>query len=434
MSEQSGGPASPDAAPSSNPGHENKRDRRNRNNNRNNNPRITTFIGDPSIEFLKGYVYDVGPKSKDQFSTTTERIGQYIQGNGSFKKGGGDFINAFNPNDLRFEDIPDPTVPEDTKDIVKIEIWKLQQKEAHARRNDRQDVINAAYSIVRKQCSEALWNRVESHKRYAIVQANMDVIELLKLIRNALYTGATTRNSCVSTQDALIKLFTFKQSKPMQNADYLKKFKELTELVAFHGTIIGIEDARVNEILKTVANNTNMPTPEEIQLAKDKAQEQFFAILLIQQADKVRFRQLIADLENSFIMGEDCYPKTITKAYEILVNYKKFTPQAHDPNEHGVSYYTPTNAESTQHNTNSNDSNNNTRDNRTQSGRGNQGSGRGGPGSGRGGRGGARGAGRGTGNGGRGARDGETHLLQQDDGANNAPNANNDNSNAPHTP
>mmetsp|Transcript_13063 Transcript_13063/g.18781 ORF Transcript_13063/g.18781 Transcript_13063/m.18781 type:complete len:316 (-) Transcript_13063:6-953(-) len=315
-----------------------------------------------------------------------------------------------------------------------MEIWKLQLKEAHARRNDRQDVINTTYSIVRKQCSDALWNRVESHKNYADVQADMNVIELLKLIRNALYTGAITRNSCVSAQDALIKPFTFKQSKLMQNTHYLKKFKELTELVAFHGTIIGIKEARVKEIIKTIAEDNNMSTTEEIQLAKDKAQEQFFAILLIWQADKVCFGQLIADLENSFIMEEDCYPKTATKAYEILVNYKKFVQQTHDPSEHGVSYYTPSDTHSDQNNDDNNDVSTTTRSNRNQGGRGNQGSGRGGRGAGRGGHGTARGAGRGTGNGGRGARDGKTHLLQQDNEANNAPNADNDTSNAPRTP
>jgi len=61
----------------------------------------------------------------------------------------------------------------------------------------------------------------------------------------------------------------------------LKKFKELTKLVAFHGTVIRIEEAQAQEVIKTIAKDKNVPTEEEIQLAKDKAQEQFFAILLI---------------------------------------------------------------------------------------------------------------------------------------------------------
>mmetsp|Transcript_13062 Transcript_13062/g.18780 ORF Transcript_13062/g.18780 Transcript_13062/m.18780 type:complete len:134 (-) Transcript_13062:6-407(-) len=133
-------------------------------------------------------------------------------------------------------------------------------------------------------------------------------------------------------------------------------------------------------------------------------------------------------------MGEDRYPKTVTKADEILVDYKKFVQHTQDPNEHGVSYYTPSDTHSDQNNDDNNDVSTTTRSNRNQGGRGNQGSGRGGRGAGRGGHGTARGAGRGTGNGGRGARDGKTHLLQQDNEANNAPNADNDTSNAPRTP
>eukprot|EP00543_Licmophora_paradoxa_P002396 CAMPEP_0202453532 /NCGR_PEP_ID=MMETSP1360-20130828/11488_1 /ASSEMBLY_ACC=CAM_ASM_000848 /TAXON_ID=515479 /ORGANISM="Licmophora paradoxa, Strain CCMP2313" /LENGTH=411 /DNA_ID=CAMNT_0049072657 /DNA_START=111 /DNA_END=1343 /DNA_ORIENTATION=+ len=339
MSEQSGGAGSPDGVPSSNAGNQSRRERQSRSN-RNNRPRSNPFAGDPSIEFLKGYVYDVGPKSKDQFSTTTEAL---VNTSKETEVSGKEEVassTAFDPNNLRFDPILDPPTPAKIDDIVKMEIWKLQLKEAHAKRNDRQDVINAAYSIVRKQCSDAQWNLVESHKDHAEVQAKMDVIGLLKLIRNALYSGATTRNSCVSAQDAMVKLFTFRQSKTMENADYLKKFKELTELVAFNGTIIGVKETRVTDMIKEIAKDKNVPTEDEYEKAKDMAQEQFHAILLIRHADKNRFGQLIAYLENSFTMGEDRYPRTVTKAYEILVNYKKFVQHAHDASEHGMSYHT----------------------------------------------------------------------------------------------
>jgi len=272
-------------------------------------------------------------------------------------------------------------------------------KEAHAKRNDRQDVINAAYSIVRKQCSDAQWNLVESHKDHAEVQAKMDVIGLLKLIRNALYSGATTRNSCVSAQDAMVKLFTFRQSKTMENADYLKKFKELTELVAFNGTIIGVKETRVTDMIKEIAKDKNVPTEDEYEKAKDMAQEQFHAILLIRHADKNRFGELIAYLENSFTMGEDRYPRTVTKAYEILVNYKKFVQHAHDASEHGMSYHTKQTDNNETHVP---------REDRNHGGRGGRGTGRAGRGRGR-------GAGRGIRNNVRGGdRNGEYHLLEED--------------------
>eukprot|EP00543_Licmophora_paradoxa_P014155 CAMPEP_0202465410 /NCGR_PEP_ID=MMETSP1360-20130828/65509_1 /ASSEMBLY_ACC=CAM_ASM_000848 /TAXON_ID=515479 /ORGANISM="Licmophora paradoxa, Strain CCMP2313" /LENGTH=203 /DNA_ID=CAMNT_0049089145 /DNA_START=40 /DNA_END=654 /DNA_ORIENTATION=+ len=161
----------------------------------------------------------------------------------------------------------------------------------------------------------------------------MDMIGLLKLLE-ACSTLATTQNSCLSSQDAITKLFTFKQSKSMTNADYLKKFQKL---VTFHGSIIGEKKDKLN----VVAKDPNKPTVEETKKAKSKAQVQYFAILFVRNADKSHFGKPIANLQNSFMMDNVRYPRTMTKAYEILVNYKQFVQHVNDPNEHSISYYTP---------------------------------------------------------------------------------------------
>ena len=69
--------------------------------------RGSTYPG--KVEALKGYVYDVGYNARDQFSRTTKEIGEYIA---RTYKDAGEFINAFDPSNLRFVPIQFPPDPD----------------------------------------------------------------------------------------------------------------------------------------------------------------------------------------------------------------------------------------------------------------------------------------------------------------------------------
>ena len=78
MSKQSGGKTT---APKKNSNKDNLTTQKKARNNFNSGqrdraPRYTPFQG--KTDSLKGHVFDVGPKSRDQFSRTTKEIGEYV--------------------------------------------------------------------------------------------------------------------------------------------------------------------------------------------------------------------------------------------------------------------------------------------------------------------------------------------------------------------
>jgi hypothetical protein len=123
MSESSGGAASAPPATDNN----NNNNRRSRRNDNNRNPwnRGATYEG--KSEDLKSYAYDVsgiGNSGMDNFHSTTKEIGEYIA---QTSKGGGEFRQAFDPNNLSFDPITNPTAPGANATLEETEIWKLHQ-------------------------------------------------------------------------------------------------------------------------------------------------------------------------------------------------------------------------------------------------------------------------------------------------------------------
>ena len=63
--------------------------------------------------------------------------------------------------------------------------------------------------------------------------------------------------------------------------------------------------------------------------AKNKAKEACMAMAFISGANRIKYGRLIEELENSYVKGnENEYPKTVTDAYNLLLNYNN-NPRNH---------------------------------------------------------------------------------------------------------
>jgi len=68
------------------------------------------------------------------------------------------------------------------------------------------------------------------------------------------------------------------------------------------------------------------PTETEIKAAITTARDRFLAMGLILHSDPQQYAGLIQDVENQYMYGNIIYPKTLPKAYDILINYKAKCP------------------------------------------------------------------------------------------------------------
>lgn len=233
MSENSGGPTPTPAKEGDGHGQKKRRGQGNR------GPTTTKFEG--AVPLLKDYVYDVtsARNGKDSFQRTTEAIGEHIA---RTYKQGGEFVQAFNPTNLGFAPITDPTRPADPTDVFDMEQWKIDIRRASDKRKDREELCKQAYAVVIGQCSRTVRDRLQGSTTWNTIHAQSDVISLLKLIRTSLFSGATSRHHVHALQEAQDDFMSLYQHHRMSNAMYLERFKDTYAVYKHLGGKIGLSD------------------------------------------------------------------------------------------------------------------------------------------------------------------------------------------------
>ncbi|KAG7352856.1 reverse transcriptase RNA-dependent DNA polymerase [Nitzschia inconspicua] len=272
-----------------------------------------------STDGLEKYVYDIGDKkeSAENFNRITMKIANYIATN---VKDAGEFRRAFKPDVLKFEELVIPTLTEKQKqDTTLVDIWRIDLKECREKMRAREEAKKQAFSIILGQCSMAVTDRLESSEEWESIDESSDVLQLLKLIRKSLYTRSTSKQHTHSLQEAQDRFMLFRQAGHMNVNTYFETFKSLYEAYEHLGGGTGHSLAGLQPFLKP-KDPTNV-TYQELKDAEKAAREEFLGIRLIRCSDPNRYAGLLADVENSYTRGVDGYPKTLTKAYEMLVNY-----------------------------------------------------------------------------------------------------------------
>ena len=135
---------------------------------------------------------------------------------------------------------------------------------------------------------------------------------------------ATSKKSTHAYIDAEYTLVSFRQPERMSNSAYLEKLKSLVEVFEHLGGEPGTSAARVQQYL----GDPNEKDLDILDVAHGLAREEYIAVNLIIKSDPKRYRTLIDHLANNYKQGNDGYPTTISRAYNMLENYRALQ-QAH---------------------------------------------------------------------------------------------------------
>jgi hypothetical protein len=123
--------------------------------------------------------------------------------------------------------------------------------------------------------------------------------------------------------DALKQFYAYRQGPNVTPQEYHEQFMNNVEVVAFCGGSIGMSPRLV---AGTLADETGLDvstlTKEERQDVRLAARERYLATAFILGADQYRYGKMIRDIENEYLFGLDKYPKTVTAAYNLLLNWK----------------------------------------------------------------------------------------------------------------
>ena len=105
-----------------------------------------------------------------------------------------------------------------------------------------------------------------------------------------------------------------------------------------------MEASRVREQLNNdeTVMDANNPTEAEEMHARNAAHEAFVAVDFLAKSDMKLFGSLLAELENSYTLGVDGNPVTLTSSFDMVVNYRdpsKYRVPTHNINEDGMSFF-----------------------------------------------------------------------------------------------
>lgn len=287
-------------------------------------------------EAIKQHVYDVVPGKNgfDVFAKTTTEIGEYIASN---VPNAGEFTLVMRPENLGFPTIAAPDDPADPTNLVQVERWKAANKRYDKLIEQREENQKRAYAIVWGQCSPTIQDRVKANDGYLAINTNLDLIGLLGLIRTSMYTGATSKDKIHSLIDAMDKFHSFKQTSRMDNATYLRTFQSHIEAIDHLRGDFGVHHTLI--IDRMIEDNEDTDDLDVYMEKRDEIREEVVAKYFLTKSDPKRYASLIASIQNDFISGQDKYPKTLNKAYDLLVNYvNPNKPTGIDGQDYGMSF------------------------------------------------------------------------------------------------
>jgi hypothetical protein len=139
--------------------------------------------------------------------------------------------------------------------------------------------------------------------------------------------------------EALNHMMNFKQSQSMSNTEYFETFQAKVETANMLHAGVGKQPGRIEIKLAGIVADPDMPTNEEREKARATAKDKFLARLLLSNADKRWYGELLRDIENDHTRNIGNYPDTPMAAFDLLVNYKPARSR-HIVDDGRLSFYT----------------------------------------------------------------------------------------------
>jgi len=110
------------------------------------------------------------------------------------------------------------------------------------------------------------------------------------------------------------------QEKGQSVQSFRDQFKAMRQVCEQLGLTIGQSEQGARAVLKK--EGVTNPTDEQLSNAKEKAVEEFLAILFIYLADRQKYGKAIEDMENEMLQKKDPFPKDVSDASGLLDGWK----------------------------------------------------------------------------------------------------------------
>ena len=184
-----------------------------------------------------------------------------------------------------------------------------------------QENIKRLWALVWGQCSDTLRTRLQALDTYEEMHSASNGLDLLVAIKDLMYNVQEQKYVPLSIHLAKRQFFLLSQGRNTVG-EYYEQFKNQTDVLDHIGAGIGDDDAITKQVLRSQGINTDDATEAQEDAAEIQGIEWYLALAFLMGSDRSRFGRLLEKLENDFTAGHDNYPKTLTDAYNMLLEWK----------------------------------------------------------------------------------------------------------------
>jgi hypothetical protein len=184
------------------------------------------------------------------------------------------------------------------------------------RRRAYNDNLFKAYALIWERCAKAMQNKIMAQSDFESTIYNSP-IELLNTVKKHALNYQETRCEMSIISDAFRAVLNVQQKENETLQDYTRRFKTSGEILESHlgGPII------LSKFVKTM-NGYDPKDLIKTDQCIEKASEQLFTFLYLENADQAKHGSLLKGLNSQKSLGHDQYPKLLSETNNVLSNHR----------------------------------------------------------------------------------------------------------------
>ena len=171
------------------------------------------------------------------------------------------------------------------------------------------------YALIWERCTEGMQNKIQTRTDFETTIEN-DPSELLKAVKEYDLNYQKHRSRISIVLDSFKTMMSTKQKEHESLSDNTKRFKVAKYVMESHfgGPIILTQC--VEQVDNYYATNQKM-----VKICVEEAHDLMLGLLYLENADQLKYGSILKGLSAQQSLGNNQYPKYITKANELLSNH-----------------------------------------------------------------------------------------------------------------
>lgn len=179
-----------------------------------------------------------------------------------------------------------------------------------------------AYALLWERCSWEMQRKLETRKDFELIYR--DPIGLLKAIKESCINYEENRYPLMIVRDTLRSVMNTRQKEGESLSKYTQRFRTAVEVLESHvGGPLALP--RIAETMKEWKEFGD-DTPDTVKETQDECftycHEALMALIYLENADKTKYASLVDNLSSQYALGNDQFPKDVTKAMYALSSHK----------------------------------------------------------------------------------------------------------------